>query len=157
MPEMHLIWIKFVTSFFGLGIAVRVMIAETRRSETFRTMVAKPPNKSDRLPNAVKLVRAFNAPGLVKSWASGIAEANELAAAAKGLAKADVVEFELVVFVVLLVLLLVLDCPPAAAVPLAALFASWRFAFCSSTLKNFQRLFFNKVKEGFFCGYRRES
>lgn len=155
--------------------------------------VARPPNKSDRLPKAVRLVRAFNAPGLANNWANGMAEANELAAAAKGFVSGvgvvldDVVDdvlllvfefktlvvvfigddvddddavvvlvlfeilllnvdvvFKLFVFVVLLVLLLLLLLlllfgPPfvAAVVPLtvaAALFASWRFAFCNSTL-----------------------
>lgn len=154
--------------------------------------MARPPNKSDRLPKAVRLVRAFNAPGLANNWANGMAEANELAAAAKGFVSGvgvvldDVVDdvlllvfefktlvvfigddvddddavvvlvlfeilllnvdvvFKLFVFVVLLVLLLLLLLlllfgPPfvAAVVPLtvaAALFASWRFAFCNSTL-----------------------
>lgn len=151
--------------------------------------MARPPNKSDRLPRAVRLVRALSAPGLASNCASGIAEANELAAAASGLVSGegvvatvdDVVEevllefstlvvvfigdddddvdvvvlvlllFEILllnvdvvvfifVFVVLVVLLLLLLLiwPPfvAAVVPftVVALFASWRFAFCNSTL-----------------------
>lgn len=155
--------------------------------------MARPPNKSDRLPKAVRLVRALRAPGLANNWANGMAEANELAAAAKGFVSCvvvatdvelvddddddDVVVFktlDVVVFVVVgdvvLVLLLVLllfsvfvgvvvvvfklfvfvvvllvlpqiaNCCPfavaAAVVPFAviALFASWRFAFCNSTL-----------------------
>lgn len=147
--------------------------------------VARPPNKSDRLPKAVRLVRALSAPGLANSWASGNAEANELAAAARGfvrgvgvvvvvddvvddvlelktldvvligdddvvvlvlllfeilLLNVDVVVFKFVfVVLVVLLLLLLLICPPfvAAVAPLTvvALFASWRFAFCNSTLQ----------------------
>lgn len=39
---------------------------------------ANPPSKSVKPPNAVRLVRAFKAPGFANSWANGIADAREL-------------------------------------------------------------------------------
>lgn len=47
-------------------------------------MFASPPSKSVRLPNAVRLERAFSAPGFVNNWARGIADARVLFEVAEG-------------------------------------------------------------------------
>lgn len=99
------------------------------------------PSRSDSPPRADRLVRAFSAPGLESSWASGMAEASGLLAMALALATAAELELP----AVLLEPVLPLEFGssgftevPVLAVPEAAA-SSPRFAFCSSTLLGKER------------------
>lgn len=83
-------------------------------------LLANPPNKSVKPPKADKLVNAFSAPGLVNSWANGIADAKELLELDDAIN--DVVLFDCVLL------------PPADGDDDDWLFDSWRLAFWSSTL-----------------------
>lgn len=89
---------------------------------------AAPPNNSVNPPNAVKLDKAFSAPGLLNNCANGIA-----------LAKGEVVEVELFWEVLLAPV-------EPGLLPLPGVWVFWasRFAFCNSTLrkKNRHKYFF---------------
>ena len=84
---------------------------------------AAPPSNSVSPPRAVRLERALRAPGLLSSWANGMA-------LAKGEAVVVVVEGEA----------LAPDAPGVVPLPGVWVFWASRLAFCSSTLGNRHKL-----------------
>lgn len=97
----------------------------------------KPPNKSVKPPRAVRLVRAFRAPGFESNWASGIADAKAAADVAASVDDGPVVLAPPFGGFAGALTLLLLFVKLAALVPFVAEFPDCscvRFAFCSSTL-----------------------
>lgn len=130
----------FAALFEGRDRAVKTLVRWTPVVWTGGPRFVKPPNKSVKPPRAVRLVRAFNAPGFESNWASGIAEARaaaDAAASVDGLfpdAFAPLVTFAGLAATLTLLLLFV---KLAAPDPFVAEFPDCscvRFAFCSSTL-----------------------
>lgn len=142
--------------FDGRGRALKAFARWTPVVWTGGPRFVKPPNKSVKPPRAVRLVRAFNAPGFESNWASGIADAKAAADVAASADDDPVLFAPLVTFgglgVALTLLLLFVKF--GALVPFVAEFPDCscvRFAFCSSTLwdKRKDRKIFLWL-EGFF-------
>lgn len=122
--------------FVGRARALKAFARFTPVVWTGGPKFVKPPNKSVSPPRAVRLVRAFSAPGFESNWASGIAEAKAAADAASVDAGADV-------FVVPLGGLELLFVTLDPFVPAFPDCSCVRFAFWSSTLwdKRIRKIF----------------
>lgn len=140
LRSLFSLFISLLAALFeGRGRALKTLVRWTPVVWTGGPKFVRPPNKSVKPPRAVRLVRAFNAPGFESNWASGIADARAAADVAASVEVGPVVFAPPVTFegFAAALTLLLLFVKLAALVPFVAEFPDCscvRFAFCSSTL-----------------------